>query len=283
MRAISLKAASFLVVSILAGAGPASAQWSNYDGYQYAPPPYPGRAAYPAYPAPPAPAPYAGNPTGYDYYGNPLPPPRTKPYARRGRDIDGQSSEAPPPYDTRQPGQAYLEDPGSDSYASPPPANRDQLEVQADSSRRTVQLVANPTGQPAGTIVVDTRSKHLYFVQADGQALEYGIGVGRQGFEWKGEARVQHKSEWPAWNPPVEMLKRRPDIPEHMAGGLDNPLGARALYLFQGKKDTLFRIHGTNEPDTIGKAVSSGCIRMMNADVIDLYKRVPVGTRVVVL
>jgi lipoprotein-anchoring transpeptidase ErfK/SrfK len=144
-------------------------------------------------------------------------------------------------------------------------------------------MVANPTREPAGTIVVDTQSKHLYYVQANNQALEYGIGVGRQGFAWKGEARVQHKSEWPAWNPPSDMLKRRPDLPDHMAGGLENPLGARALYLFQGNKDTLFRIHGTNEPDTIGKAVSSGCIRMMNADVIDLYRRVPVGTRVVVL
>jgi len=283
MRAMSLKMASFVVVSILAGAGPASAQWSNYSGYQYSPPSYPDSADDPAYPAAPS-APYAGNQYGYDYYGNPVPPPpRTKPYARRGRDIDEQSYDAPQPYDTRQQGQAYLEAPSGDSYASPPPPNRDALEVQADSSRKTVQLVENPTHEPAGTIVVDTRTKHLYLVQPGGQALAYGIGVGRQGFEWKGEARVQHKSEWPAWNPPPEMLKRRPDIPEHMAGGLDNPLGARALYLFQGNKDTLFRIHGTNEPDTIGKAVSSGCIRMMNADVIDLYRRVPVGTRVVVL
>jgi lipoprotein-anchoring transpeptidase ErfK/SrfK len=270
MRAMGLKAACFLVVTIVMGAGPANAQWSNYDGFQYSPappPPYAGRGGYAQ------PSPYAGD-QDYDYYGEPAPPPRgARPYARRSPD----QGYAQPSYDPRD--RADL----NDSYASPPPANREQLELQADSSRRTVQLVPNPTREPAGTIVVDTRTKHLYLVQADGSALSYGIGVGRQGFEWKGEARVQHKSEWPAWNPPPEMLKRRPDIPEHMAGGLDNPLGARALYLFQGNKDTLFRIHGTNEPDTIGRAVSSGCIRMMNADVIDLYRRVPVGTRVVVL
>jgi lipoprotein-anchoring transpeptidase ErfK/SrfK len=144
-------------------------------------------------------------------------------------------------------------------------------------------MVSNPTNEPAGTIVIDTRDRHLYLVQANGRAIQYGIGVGRQGFEWKGVAHVGRKSEWPRWIPPKEMLKRRPDLPEEMDGGLENPLGARALYLFQGSKDTLFRIHGTNEPDTIGRAVSSGCIRMMNADVIDLYHRVKVGTRVVVL
>ncbi len=275
MRAMDLKTGAFLVVSILAGGGPASAQWSNYDGYQYAPQPYPGRQAYPAYPAAQTPAPYAdyGYRDGYDYGQQPAP---ARPvYGRRSPDYGDQGYG----YPQRGQSQADL----GDSYASPPPSNREQLEAEAGSSGRTAQMVPNPTGQPAGTIVVDTRTKHLYYVQADGQALEYGIGVGRQGFAWKGEAKVQHKSEWPAWNPPSDMLKRRPDLPEHMAGGLENPLGARALYLFQGNKDTLFRIHGTNEPDTIGKAVSSGCIRMMNADVIDLYRRVPVGTRVVVL
>ena len=150
-------------------------------------------------------------------------------------------------------------------------------------SRRTMREIPNPTSQPPGTIVIDTASRHLYFTQPNGQALEYGIGVGRQGFAWKGTAKVERKAEWPGWTPPVEMIKRRPDLPTHMEGGMENPLGARALYLFQGNRDTLFRIHGTNEPDTIGKAVSSGCIRMMNGDVIDLYQRVPVGTKVVVL
>ena len=118
--------------------------------------------------------------------------------------------------------------------------------------------------------------------QPDGQALQYGIGVGRQGFAWKGVARVERKSEWPDWIPPSDMMKRRPDLPARMAGGIENPLGARALYLFEDHKDTLFRIHGTNEPRSIGKAVSSGCIRMLNADVIDLYGRVAKGTKVVV-
>jgi len=142
--------------------------------------------------------------------------------------------------------------------------------------------VENPTSEPPGTIVVDTRTRHLIYVQKDGMAIKYGIGVGRDGFAWKGVATVGRKAEWPRWIPPKEMLARRPDLPSEMSGGLANPLGARALYLFQGNKDTLFRIHGTNEPDSIGKAVSSGCIRMMNADVMDLYQRVEVGTRVVV-
>ncbi len=148
---------------------------------------------------------------------------------------------------------------------------------------KTAQVVANPTRQPPGTVVVDTGTRHLYLVQANGDAIQYGIGVGRQGFAWKGTANVQRKAEWPAWVPPADMLKRRPDLPRRMAGGIENPLGARALYLFQGNHDTMYRIHGTNEPDTIGQAVSSGCIRMMNADVIDLYGRVPVGAKVVVL
>ncbi len=144
-------------------------------------------------------------------------------------------------------------------------------------------MVPNPTHEPAGTIVVDTHSKHLYFVQADGQAMQYGIGVGRQGFEWKGEALVHNKQEWPAWYPPKDMLKRRPDLPETYGRRARQSARRAGALSLSGNKDTLFRIHGTNEPDTIGKAVSSGCIRMMNADVVDLYKRVPVGTRVVVL
>jgi lipoprotein-anchoring transpeptidase ErfK/SrfK len=147
----------------------------------------------------------------------------------------------------------------------------------------TRQLVRAPMQQPAGTLLVDTGSRNLYLILGDGQAISYGIGVGRQGFSWKGSARVGRKAQWPGWTPPPEMLKRRPDLPRHMEGGIDNPLGARALYLYQGNKDTLFRIHGTNEPWTIGQAVSSGCIRMMNDDVVDLFNRVPVGANVVVL
>jgi hypothetical protein len=159
----------------------------------------------------------------------------------------------------------------------------DNLEVGVNFNQRTAVVVPNPTSEPPGTIIINTNARQLYLVEQGGTAIRYGIGVGRQGFTWKGVAHVGRKSEWPRWIPPREMLKRRPDLPEEMDGGLENPLGARALYLFQGNKDTLFRIHGTNEPDSIGKAVSSGCIRMMNADVIDLFGRVRVGTKVVVL
>ncbi len=156
-------------------------------------------------------------------------------------------------------------------------------ELREGTNMTTRVEVENPTRQPAGTVVIDTSSRHLYLVEPNGRAMQYGIGVGRQGFAWHGTAAVKRKAEWPGWTPPGDMLKRRPDLPLHMEGGIENPLGARALYLYQGNRDTMFRIHGTNEPDTIGQAVSSGCIRMMNADVIDLYQRVPIGTKVVVL
>ncbi|MDE2364500.1 MAG: L,D-transpeptidase [Hyphomicrobiales bacterium] len=139
--------------------------------------------------------------------------------------------------------------------------------------------VAYATREKPGTIVVDTPDKYLYLVQGDGRALRYGIGVGRPGFSWSGVKTVTRKAEWPDWTPPDDMLKRRPDLPRHMDGGPANPLGARALYL----GSSLYRIHGTNEPWTIGQNVSSGCIRMMNEDVTDLYTRVGVGTKVVVL
>ena len=192
------------------------------------------------------------------------------------------------PYEP-QPRAPYGYDADSDADGRPPrqfgaPAVADEdRDAQAAASPRTARTVPNPTSQPPGTIVVDTKTRHLYYVQKNGTAIEYGIGVGRQGFAWKGVAYVGRKAEWPRWIPPKDMLKRRPDLPTEMDGGIGNPLGARALYLFEHNKDTLFRIHGTNEPDTIGKAVSSGCIRMMNADVMDLYRRVGVGARVVVL
>jgi lipoprotein-anchoring transpeptidase ErfK/SrfK len=129
-----------------------------------------------------------------------------------------------------------------------------------------------------GTIVVNTAERRLYLVQTGGQALRYGIGVGRDGFRWSGTHRITAKKEWPEWTPPPEMLARRRDLPRHMKGGIENPLGARALYL----GSTLYRIHGSNEPETIGQAVSSGCFRMTNDDVTDLYGRVGVGTTVVV-
>ena len=130
-----------------------------------------------------------------------------------------------------------------------------------------------------GTIVISTAERRLYYVMPNGQAVKYGVGVGRPGFEWSGTKTISQMKEWPAWTPPAQMLRRRPDLPRHMVGGPDNPLGARAMYL----GSTLYRIHGSNEPETIGQAVSSGCIRMTNEDVMDLYTRARVGTRVVVL
>ncbi len=227
-----------------------------------------------------APYPYAtpyGNGGPYGYDGGSQPPvyrPRRQSFAPEsfapedgyGYDRGGTASPYVEPYDGGRDGR------GSGGYDLGPNGNR-----------TTREEVPNTTRQPPGTIVIDTASRQLYFTQANGNALRYGIGVGRQGFAWHGVAKVERKQEWPSWTPPADMVKRRPDLPPRMEGGIENPLGARALYLFQGNRDTLFRIHGTNEPDTIGKAVSSGCIRMMNADVIDLYGRVPVGTRVVVL
>lgn len=135
------------------------------------------------------------------------------------------------------------------------------------------------SGYAPGTIVVNTTERRLYYVQADGTAIRYGIGVGRVGFTWAGNHRITAKREWPDWTPPEQMLRRRPDLPRHMKGGIENPLGARAMYL----GSSLYRIHGSNEPETIGQAVSSGCFRMTNDDVTDLYARVSVGTPVVVL
>ncbi|QFU15690.1 L,D-transpeptidase [Microvirga thermotolerans] len=141
------------------------------------------------------------------------------------------------------------------------------------------QIVAYNGREKPGTIIIDTPNRFLYLVQPGGRAIRYGIGVGRPGFEWAGRKTVSMKREWPDWRPPAEMLRRRPDLPKYMPGGPDNPLGARALYL----GSSLYRIHGTNEPHTIGQAVSSGCIRMLNRDVIDLYNRVPVGAPVIVI
>jgi lipoprotein-anchoring transpeptidase ErfK/SrfK len=142
------------------------------------------------------------------------------------------------------------------------------------------RTTVNYTGTYApGTIVVNTSERRLYLVLQNGQALRYGIGVGRDGFRWGGVHRITAKKEWPDWTPPSQMLARRPDLPRHMKGGVENPLGARAMYL----GSTLYRIHGSNEPETIGQAVSSGCFRMTNDDVTDLYGRVGVGTTVVVL
>jgi lipoprotein-anchoring transpeptidase ErfK/SrfK len=151
----------------------------------------------------------------------------------------------------------------------------EQYELPPQYARKTVFY---RTPEPPGTIIVETSERALYLVLRENLALRYGIGVGRDGFRWKGQLRVTRKAEWPDWVPPPEMIDRQPYLPRFMAGGPGNPLGARALYL----GGTVYRIHGTNQPRTIGEAVSSGCFRLVNNDVIDLYERVPVGTRVVV-
>jgi lipoprotein-anchoring transpeptidase ErfK/SrfK len=150
------------------------------------------------------------------------------------------------------------------------------------------QVVDTPAGIPGapGTIVVDPKDRFLYLVSWGGKSIRYGIGVGRQGFAWSGNAVIKDKQHWPKWFPPKEMVDRDPTLKPYadgMDGGPRNPLGARALYLWADNKDTLYRIHGTNEPSSIGKAVSSGCVRMLNQDIIDLYERVPAGTKVIVL
>ena len=141
------------------------------------------------------------------------------------------------------------------------------------------EVVQAPGRYRPGTIVISTAERRLYLIQPDGTAIRYGVGVGRPGFTWGGSKSITRKAEWPSWTPPAQMLRRRPDLPRHMVGGPDNPLGARAMYL----GGSLYRIHGSNEPETIGQAVSSGCIRMLNDDVVDLYDRVRVGTPVVVM
>ncbi|WP_198338411.1 L,D-transpeptidase [Labrenzia sp. VG12] len=150
------------------------------------------------------------------------------------------------------------------------------------------QRISYPTGEAPGTVIVDTSKFYLYLVEPSGTAMRYGVGLGRQGFEWSGRARIAWKRPWPTWTPPDEMIAREPHLEQFsarnggMAPGLDNPLGARALYIFQGKVDTLYRLHGTAETASIGRAVSSGCVRLVNQDVIDLYDRVRPGAEIVV-
>ena len=169
------------------------------------------------------------------------------------------------------------------TQAAPPPVqmapSQDENRSAELPARLKRQVVSYATREAPGTIIIDTPNTYLYLVLGNGQAMRYGIGVGREGFTWAGTERVSKMKEWPDWFPPAEMIERQPYLPRVMAGGPGNPLGARALYL--GK--TLYRIHGTNQPSTIGKYVSSGCIRLTNEDIADLYSRVQVGTRVVVL
>ncbi len=169
------------------------------------------------------------------------------------------------------PGHAQSQDPG------------DQPGLVADDSfaldpEWQKQVVLYRTTEPPGTIIVSTAERHLYLIQPGGRALRYGIGVGRDGFQWQGMVTITNKKEWPDWTPPPEMIARQPYLPRFMAGGPGNPLGARAMYLGA----TVYRIHGTNQPWTIGTKISSGCFRLVNSDVADLYDRVPVGTKVII-
>ena len=223
------------------------------------------RQGAPAYAVPRQPA--YSVPRSQPAYGRAAPVPYNRPVVQQ------QAFAAP----------SQLED---DPYAQPGISGRGLRRERAPAPiepgfdpRFEKQEVAYNGPHGAGTLVIDTPSKYLYLVQGNGRALRYGIGVGRPGFEWAGVKTISMKREWPDWRPPAEMLKRRPDLPRHMAGGPENPLGARAMYL----GSSLYRIHGTNEPATIGRAVSSGCIRMRNEDVQDLYTRVKVGTKVIVI
>jgi lipoprotein-anchoring transpeptidase ErfK/SrfK len=242
----------------------------------YAPPP-PG-----AYGAPQPPVAYGTQPPAA--YG--APPPGTYAPAASGpvmRPDDPRYGVPRPPMsiDAGRPGNPAITGsiPPATIAALPP---EDQPEVgkpKALPPQFKRQVVDYKTREPAGTIIIDTPSTFLYYVNGDGTAIRYGIGVGRDGFTWAGTEKVTRMAEWPDWHPPSEMIERQPYLPRFMAGGETNPLGARALYL--GK--TLYRIHGTNQPSTIGTNVSSGCIRLVNDDIVDLYNRTKVGAKVVVL
>jgi lipoprotein-anchoring transpeptidase ErfK/SrfK len=214
----------------------------------------------------------------------PLPLPLPLPFGLPGL---GDPNAMRPPGDVRAPQQITPQQitPQQPQQQQPalaalPPEDQPEVgqpkELPAHLRRQTINYV---TKEPAGTVIVDTASTYLYYVLGGGKAVRYGIGVGREGFTWTGQERVSRMAEWPDWHPPEQMIERQPYLPRFMAGGPGNPLGARALYL--GK--SLYRIHGTNQPSTIGQFVSSGCIRLLNDDIADLYSRVKVGTRVVVL
>ena len=202
--------------------------------------------------------------------------------------LGGCVSARPAPMAYTAARRASLEPQYYDMYAElddepfPVPA----VDIDGIDPRYLRQPVAYTGPERPGTIVINPNQKFLYLVQDGGRAMRYGVGVGREGFGWHGNATIKRKAEWPTWTPPSTMIMRQPELEEYasgMPGGPDNPLGARAMYLYQGDRDTLYRIHGTVEPQTIGTRVSSGCIRLINQDVIDLYRRVSTGTRVVVL
>jgi lipoprotein-anchoring transpeptidase ErfK/SrfK len=280
--------------------GPAPRASTAPDPYYRPPPPY-GAAPYPE------------STVQRDPYG--LPPPGVQPYPQPPAQAYPPPAQAypqqaypqqayPQPPAQAYPQQAYPQPPaqaavpvqpdpgygvpamrppgsvGGEQMASLPPDVRPETgERKALDPRFRRQVVPFTTREPAGTLIVDTPNTYLYLVLGNGQALRYGVGVGREGFTWSGTQRIAKMAEWPDWHPPAEMIERQPYLPRFMAGGPGNPLGARAMYL----GNTIYRIHGTNQPSTIGTFVSSGCIRLLNEDVEDLYGRVQVGTRVVVL
>ena len=212
-----------------------------------------------------------------------------QPGVQRSEAIPSVGAPPRPPGDINNPAQQSGANPVQPSVTGPgepsilsslPPEDQPEVgEPKELPPQFKRQLVDFTTKEPTGTIIIDTGNTYLYFILGDGTAIRYGIGVGREGFTWSGTERISRMAEWPDWYPPQEMIERQPYLPRFMAGGESNPLGARALYL--GK--TLFRIHGTNQPSTIGKFVSSGCVRLLNEDIQDLYDRVKVGTHVVVL
>jgi len=288
--------AALAVAASLAGSlGSASAQ---YLPPQPVPPPYAAPPVYrdaggapidPRYvrPAPEEDAP--GQVAGEPYFApQPLPdmdgrPPAAVSSAASGAaagDVTGSINSPPPP--AAAPGPAAPSGAPPTVVASLPGRSHSPVDQNADaqlSARFQRQVVDFPTTEPAGTVIVDTPNTYLYLVLGQSKAMRYGIGVGRDGFTWSGTERITRMKEWPDWFPPKEMIDRQPYLPRFMAGGETNPLGARAMYL----GNTLYRIHGTNDPTTIGKYISSGCIRLTNEDVEDLYSRVNIGTRVVVL
>jgi lipoprotein-anchoring transpeptidase ErfK/SrfK len=270
----------------------------RYPGERYGrqrPPSYPYREAEPYAPRPPAaiypeeaaprtyPPRYGSQPQAPAYPSQQQYPDATRHPTYGARPGSGAQPGygSPPQYEPERPtGSISRNRPNNQTYAALPPdyeaESGDPKELPQHLRR---QLVDFRTKEPAGTLIVDTPNTYLYLVLGNGKAMRYGIGVGREGFTWTGEERVSRMAEWPDWHPPADMIERQPYLPRFMAGGPGNPLGARALYL--GK--SLYRIHGTNQPSTIGQFVSSGCIRLLNEDIEDLYSRVQVGTRVVVL
>jgi lipoprotein-anchoring transpeptidase ErfK/SrfK len=280
LRAASAIVLIGFVVSLAAGVGVPS---GTAFAQAYPPPPF--MQPYP--PRPPAQVDDdddLGPPTTFGFPGSR--PPQPQPGTQYGRPIYPEPNPYPPPPGVANPQLGYGVPPQDEGPRPSMPLSVLPPDYQPETGPRKElppqfhrTLIEYRTKEPAGTIIIDTPHTYLYLVMGGGKAMRYGIGVGREGFTWAGTERISRMAEWPDWHPPPEMIDRQPYLPRFMAGGEGNPLGARALYL--GK--TLYRIHGTNQPSTIGSFVSSGCIRLTNEDVTDLYSRVQVGTRVVVL